>query len=68
VSARIEPEMLQTFCFKLFPDSPNRMIVGTNHGKVVHGVRHGEQVAPRSFEVPSGTDIHSLDFNPYVSS
>jgi hypothetical protein len=59
-------DMLHTFCFELFPDTPNKLLVGTNQGKVLHAVRFGDRMAPRSFASPAASDVASVHFSPWA--
>lgn len=66
VSSRVAAEVLQTFCFALFPNTPNKLLVGTNQGNTLHAMRFGDRAAPRAFASPSGGDVSSLDFSPFA--
>lgn len=73
LSARADVGLLQATCFRLFPGNPNRLVVGTNLGWIIHGVRFGGRIAPRSFSPPSHLaghtidDITAIDFSPWDS-
>lgn len=67
VSSRVPADMLQTFCFALFPDTPNKLIVGTNQGNALHAMRFGDRAAPRAYAAPhESSDITSLHFSPFA--
>ena len=66
VTKRMPADVLQAFCFELFPNTPNKLLVGTNQGKTLHAMRFGDRAAPRAFTAPNGSDVTSLNFSPYA--
>jgi len=59
---------MSAHCLAVFPNSPNRVLIGTNRGELVHWVRFGQRTSPRAFalsDVSHASEVMGACFSPF---